>query len=73
MIDRMTAQEVDAAAQAGTTIERSRSAKWELAEHRRLSAALARLLPGRKRAVDAFVLSTAIPSLAERRVKRAAC
>jgi Peptidase C13 family len=62
MIDRMTAQEVEVAAQAGTTIERSRGAKWQLAEHRRMAAALARLLPGRKGVIDAFVLSVALDS-----------
>ena len=61
-LDKMSPGEIAYAADIGTSIERSRSAKWQLAEHRRLATALARLAPGRKGAVDAFVLSVGLDS-----------
>lgn len=61
-LDKLTPSELAYAADLGTSIERSRSAKYELAEHRRMSAALARLVPGRKAVVDAFVLSVGLDS-----------
>lgn len=62
LIERLTPFEIGIAAEQGTTVERARSAKWLLAEHRRLSAALARVLPGRKGVTEAFVLSVALDS-----------
>jgi hypothetical protein len=61
-LDKLSPGEIAYAADIGTSFERSRSATWQLAEHRRLDAALARLLPGRKGAVDAFVLSVGLDS-----------
>ncbi len=61
-LDKLTPGEVAYAADIGTSIERSRSATWQLAEHRRLSTALARLTPGRKGTVEAFVLSVGLDS-----------
>jgi Peptidase C13 family len=62
LIERLTPFEIGIAAEQGTTVERARSAKWLLAEHRRLSTALARVLPGRKGVTEAFVLSVALDS-----------
>ncbi|UVO54313.1 C13 family peptidase [Sphingomonas sp. SUN039] len=61
-LDKLGPGEIAYAADIGTSIERSRSAKYELAEHRRLAAALARLTPGRKGVVEAFVLSVGLDS-----------
>ncbi len=61
-LDKLTPGEIAYAADIGTSIERSRGAKYQLAEHRRLTAALARLTPGRKGVVDAFVLSVGLDS-----------
>ena len=61
-LDKMSPGEMAYAADIGTSFERSRSATWQLAEHRRLAAALARLVPGRKGVVDAFVLSVGLDS-----------
>ena len=61
-LDKMSSGEIAYAADIGTSIERSRSAKYQLAEHRRLSAALARLMPGHKGVVEAFVLSVGLDS-----------
>ena len=49
-------------ADAGMQIERSRGAGEELAEHRRLDAALRALLPQRRGVVDAYVVSIALDS-----------
>ena len=49
-------------AELGVQIERDRSAPDILAEHRRLSAALARLQPQRRGTVDAYVVSAAFDS-----------
>ncbi len=61
-LDKLSPGEVAYAADIGTSIERSRSAKWQLAEHRRLATALARLTPGRTGAVEAFVLAVGLDS-----------
>jgi hypothetical protein len=62
MFDKFNAYELAVAGQKGMTVERARSPKWELAEHRRLDAALARIGPGRKGVVDAFVLAVGLDS-----------
>jgi hypothetical protein len=49
-------------ADAGTQIERDRSAKGELDEHRRLERALKALAPQRPGVVDAYVVSIALDS-----------
>jgi hypothetical protein len=46
----------------GPDLERGRSPAFELAEHRRLSAALAALQPQRKGVVDAYVVSIGLDS-----------
>lgn len=46
----------------GPELQRGRAAKAMLADHRRLSAALAALLPQRKALVDAYVVSIALDS-----------
>ncbi len=61
-LDKLSPGEIAYAADIGTSFERSRGAKWQLAEHRRLSAALATLAPGRKGVVEAFVLSVGLDS-----------
>ena len=48
--------EFSASLDLGPNLERGRSARAELAEHRRLTAALAALAPQRKGLVDAYVL-----------------
>ena len=62
IVERMTPFDLDIAGQQGTTVEQGRSAKWELAEHRRLASALGRVTPGRKGVVEAFVLAVALDS-----------
>jgi hypothetical protein len=54
--------EVQAHADAGMEIERSRVPAEELAEHRRIDAALRALLPQRRGTIDAYVLSIALDS-----------
>ena len=56
MLDKLSPAELALEGQRGTTMERARSAKWQLAEHRRLAAALAKIAPGRGGVVDAYVL-----------------
>jgi hypothetical protein len=46
----------------GPDLERGRPARFELAEHRRLTAALAGLAPQRKGVVDAYVVAMALDS-----------
>ncbi|HEY0412139.1 MAG TPA: C13 family peptidase [Allosphingosinicella sp.] len=46
----------------GPDLERGRSARFDLAEHRRLSAALAALAPQRKGVVDAYVIALGLDS-----------
>ena len=62
MLDNLSPAELALEGQRGTTMERARSAKWQLAEHRRLIVALARIAPGRNGLVDAFVLSVGTDS-----------
>ena len=62
IVERMTPFDLDVAGQQGIVLEQARSAKWQLAEHRRLASALARITPGRKGVVEAFVLSVALDS-----------
>ncbi|QDX26256.1 peptidase C13 [Sphingomonas suaedae] len=59
---RSTPQEVVQQADGGTQIERDRPATHALAEHRRLTRALATLAPQRKGVVDAYVLSVGLDS-----------
>lgn len=54
--------ELRARADAGMQIEQSRSPAEELAEHRKLTRALAGLLPQRAGTVDAYVISIALDS-----------
>lgn len=54
--------EIALRADAGTQIERGRSAAGELDEHRRLTRALGGLAPQRAGVVDAYVLSIALDS-----------
>lgn len=61
-IARSTPLEVVQQADGGTQIERDRPARHALAEHRRLSRALATLAPQRKGVIDAYVLSVALDS-----------
>jgi len=49
-------------ADLGTDLERDRAAAWSLAEHRRLSAALAAVQPQRKGVVDAYVIVAGLDS-----------
>jgi hypothetical protein len=49
-------------ADQGGSIEHDRSAAWLLAEHRRLSATLAKLQPQRKGTVDAYIVAVALDS-----------
>lgn len=49
-------------ADTGIVVERDRSARWRLAEHRRLDAALGRLAPERSGTVDAYVVVAALDS-----------
>jgi len=62
----MTTGETQAQATAsidlGPSLERDRSARWTLAEHRRLARTLATLLPQRKGVVDAYVISIGLDS-----------
>lgn len=62
LFDKLTPAELAMEGQRGTTVERARTARWQLAESRRLGAALARIGPGRKGVVDAFVLSAGLDS-----------
>ncbi|MEG3180998.1 C13 family peptidase [Sphingomonas sp. LT1P40] len=61
-IARSTPEEVAQQADGGTQIERDRPVRHALAEHRRLTRALATLAPQRKGIVDAYVLSVALDS-----------
>lgn len=61
-IARSTPQEVAQQADGGTQIERDRPAAHALAEHRRLTRALATLAPQRKGVIDAYILSIALDS-----------
>jgi Peptidase C13 family len=50
------------AAENGWSMEQNRSAAWHLAQHRRLSTALATLQPQRKGVIDAYVVSIGLDS-----------
>jgi hypothetical protein len=56
LVSGTNAAEFAASLDLGPNLERGRSARAELAEHRRLTAALAGLAPQRKGVVDAYVL-----------------
>jgi Peptidase C13 family len=56
------AREALAQADLGIMVERDRPAAWSLAEHRRLTAALAAIGPQRKGTVDAYVVVAALDS-----------
>jgi hypothetical protein len=57
-----TPVEIGASLDLGPNLERGRSARSELAEHRRLSSALAGLAPQRRGVVDAYVLAIGLDS-----------
>lgn len=57
-----TPAEIGASLDLGPNLERGRSARSELAEHRRLTAALAGLAPQRPGVVDAYVLAIGLDS-----------
>ncbi len=54
--------ELSASLDLGPNLERGRAARAELAEHRRLTAALAALAPHRRGVVDAYVLAIGLDS-----------
>lgn len=54
--------EANASLDMGPDLERGRPARAELAEHRRLAAALAALAPQRRGVVDAYVIAIALDS-----------
>lgn len=62
ILQKASPQEVQALADGGGQIEQGRTARWSLAEHRRLSTALAAVQPGRKGMVDAYVVAVALDS-----------
>ena len=62
IFERASPQEVQTAADGGMQLEHHRPARWSLAEHRRLDAALSALAPQRKRVVDAYVVAVALDS-----------
>lgn len=62
LIGTASRAELAAFAEAGGQIERDRDPRDVLAEHRRLSAALARLQPQRRGQVDAYIVSVALDS-----------
>jgi hypothetical protein len=57
-----TIADATASLDLGPDLERGRGARAELAEHRRLTAALAALAPQRKSAVDAYVVAVGLDS-----------
>jgi hypothetical protein len=62
LVANATEGELAMLAELGTSIERDRSAAYQLAEHRRLDRALAALATNRKGVVDAYVVSVALDS-----------
>ena len=62
LVGNATAGDIKLMAEQGTAIDRGRSARWTLAEHRRLDQAIAGIGPGRKGVVDAFVVAVALDS-----------
>ena len=59
---RLTDADLDLAGQQGLSIEHSPDARYRLAEHRRLEAALTAVRSQRKGVVEAFVLTVALDS-----------
>ena len=57
LYSKLNTFEASRAASAATQVERARPAGWALAEHRRLSRALATLSPQRKGVIDAYVVA----------------
>lgn len=62
LFDNVAPQAALALADAGTQVERDRGPAWQLAEHRRLAAALAALRPQRPGTVDAYVVAVGMDS-----------
>jgi hypothetical protein len=62
LFDNIEPQTALALADAGAQVERDRSPAWQLAEHRRLTAALATLQPQRPGTVDAYVVAVGMDS-----------
>lgn len=62
LYSRLNSYEATAAANRATTAERDRDPAWLLAEHRRLTAALATLKPQTKGTVDAYVVAVGTDS-----------
>jgi len=62
LVSGANAAEFGASLDLGPNLERGRSARSELAEHRRLAAALAGLAPQRKGVVDAYVVVIGLDS-----------
>lgn len=62
LLSGTTREELKASLDAGPQLERGRTAREELAEHRRLTAALAALAPQRKGVVDAYVIVVGLDS-----------
>lgn len=55
-------EQAAASLELGPELQRGRSAKWTLAEHRRVAKALAAIQPQRKGVVDAYVIAVALDS-----------
>jgi hypothetical protein len=62
LVSGTTPAEMGASLDLGPNLERGRSARFELAEHRRLTKALAGLAPQRKGVVDAYVVVVGLDS-----------
>lgn len=62
LVGQLSPQEAAAYAEQGVQIERDRSPRDLLAEHRKLQASLAAIQPGRRGQVDAFVVAAALDS-----------
>ena len=62
LYSRLNEYEAAAAADRATTAERDRDPKWLLAEHRRLSQALATLRPHTRGTIDAYVVAVGTDS-----------
>lgn len=62
LVSGSTPAEIGASLDLGPNLERGRSARSELAEHRRLSGALAALAPQRRGVVDAYVVAIGLDS-----------
>lgn len=62
LVSEADRSDMDAALRLGPQLERGRSAKWLLADRRRLARALDTLAPERRGLVDAYVVSVALDS-----------